>query len=56
MANILIGTTLGLVAGLLLRPILDAYLLARTIDWFHRSRAQHDPAPDEVDVDHASGR
>ena len=52
--NLVVSFVIGSLAGLLIRPVLDAYLLWRMADWFRR-----EPSPsqgsEELDVDHRTG-
>ena len=55
MMNIAVGLAVGVLAGLLLRPILDAYLFWRMADWFRRDSSPERESSDERDVDHRTG-
>lgn len=53
--NIVVGFVIGGLAGLLIRPVLDAYLLWRMADWFRREPSTSSHEPEDVDVDHRTG-
>jgi hypothetical protein len=54
-ANLIISFVLGATVGLLLRPVLDAYLMWRTAEEYRRDARARDRTPTEADMNHRTG-